>query len=135
MKRHDDWQGRLTDYVVPLMGAEFSFGQLDCALFAAGAVKAMTGKDLAWGFRSYRTLKGGLKKLKAAGYDDHIALAADKLPEIPPSFAQVGDVAVVETDEGPALGVVQGETIYVMRLDGLGLVPLTTATRAFRVGE
>jgi hypothetical protein len=142
MKRHPDWQARLVAYVVPMMSAPFSPGRVDCALFAAGGVKAMTGKDFARGFRGYRTLRAGLKKLREKGFADHVALAAARLPEVThegqpaPAMAQVGDVAVVETEEGPALGLVQGEAVYVMGPAGLGLVPLTDprVIRAFRVG-
>lgn len=133
--RHPDWQARLTDYVVQMMRADFRPGQADCALFAAGAVKAVTGEDHARGHRGYRTIAEGMRKLRRAGFEDHVALVASILPEIAPAFAQVGDVAVIETDEGPALGVVQGEMIYCLRPDGMGLVPLLSAVRAFRVGE
>lgn len=133
MKRHDNWRSLLTDYVVQTAGDPFAPGKSDCALWAAGAVKAMTGQDFARGFRGYKTLAGGIKLLKKAGYADHVALAADKLPEIAPALAQVGDVAVVATPDGPALTIVQGELIYVPSQSGRGLVPLTSAVRAFRV--
>lgn len=132
MKR-DDWQARLTEYVVAVQRQAFEPGRMDCALFAAGAVHAMTGEDMAKGFRGYKTLAGGYRKLKAQGFADHVALAALRFKEVPPAFAQVGDVAAVPTDEGLALGIVQGEWIYVMRPDGLGIVSLLDAARAFRV--
>jgi len=134
MNRHQDWEVRLVEYVVPLMGADFQFGRLDCALFASGAVQAMTGADLARGYRGYRSMATGLRKLREAGHEDHIALAASLLEEVPVAMAHRGDIAVVEGDEGPALGVVQGEMIYVLRPSGgVGLVFLTDALRAFRV--
>ena len=132
--RRPDWREALTAYLIETAGVPFAEGQNDCALFAAGAVKAMTGQDFARGFRGYRTTKGGLKKLMAKGFEDHVALAASVLEEIPPAFAQVGDVAVVPGDDGTdALGIVQGEMIYVSAPTGRALVPLTSATRAFRV--
>ena len=132
--RRSDWREALTAYLVGTAAEPFVPGKADCALFAAGAVKAMTGQDFAHGFLGYRTTKGGLKKLMAKGYADHVALAASVLEEIPPAFAQVGDVAVVPGDDGTdALGIVQGEMIYVSAPAGRGLVPLTSATRAFRV--
>lgn len=132
-KRKPEWRVALTDYIVATAAAPFEPGKVDCGLWAAGAVKAMTGTDLARGLRGYRTIKGGLKKLKAGGHDDHVALAAARLEEIPPAMAQVGDVAVVDGDDGPALGIVQGEMIYVAAPQGRALVPLTSARRAFRV--
>ena len=133
MSRRMDWQAALTDYVVGQMRAPFGYGRHDCALFTAGAVAAMTGTDHAVGWRGYRSRAAGPRKLQERGFDDHIALVASLLPEIHPAFAHPGDVAVVAGDDGPALGIVQGEAIYVLRRDGLGLVPLTSAERAFRV--
>lgn len=131
--RRGDWQARLTAYVVEVQRRPFEPGRLDCALFAAGAVEAMTCVDHAGGYRGYRTLTGGHKRLRASGYENHVALAASLFDEVPPSFAQAGDLAVVPSEDGPALGVVQGEHVYVMGPDGLGLVSLMSAARAFRV--
>jgi hypothetical protein len=131
--RRADWRARLTEYVVSMQGARFEPGRLDCALFAAGAVEAMTGEDHAHGLRGYRTLAGGYRKLQERGHGDHVALVASLFAEVPPSFAQAGDLAVVPGDDGPALGVIQGEHVYVMRPDGLGLVSRLSCERAFRV--
>jgi hypothetical protein len=131
--RFPDWRKRLLHYVAGVSRARFQAGKLDCALFAAGAVHAMTGADLARGWRKYRSLKKGRALLADKGFADHVALAASLLPEIPPSFASVGDIAVLTADEDDALGVVQGPNIWALRPDGLGTVPLTQAKRAFRV--
>ena len=109
----------------------FRPGRHDCALFAAGWVKLMTGRDLARGWRSrYRSLKRGQTLLEEVGFADHVALAAAHLPEIAPAFAQPGDLAVLEDD---AFGIVAGEMIYCLRPDGLGLVPRGQMRRAFAV--
>ena len=81
----------------------------------------------------YSTMRGGLRVLRKAGFEDHIALAAAHFPEVPPLMAQPGDLAVVPTDDGQALGVVQGEAVYVLGPHGLGLVSILSASRAFRV--
>lgn len=134
MKRLDDWRTRLRAHAAQAARKKFRPGSHDCALFAAGAVKAMTGTDLARGWRSkYRSLKRGREMLAELGYADHVALAAAHLPEIPPAMAQVGDVAAVEEEGELALGIVQGERIWVLRPDGLGTVLLTDASRAFCV--
>lgn len=134
IRRLDDWEPRLIGYVMPRMSDGFAWGRNDCALFAAGAVQAMTGVDLAHGYRGYRSLEGGLRRLKARGFEDHIALAASLLEEVPASLAHRGDVAVVQGDPGQALGIVQGEAVYVLRpYGGVGLVPVTEVLRAFRV--
>jgi hypothetical protein len=109
----------------------FRPGRHDCALFAAGWVKIVTGRDLARGWRGrYRSLRQGQRLLEAAGHADHVALAAANLPEIPPAFAQPGDLAVLEAE---ALGIVAGEMIYCLTPSGLGLVPRGRMRRAFAV--
>lgn len=134
MTRLDDWHARLAAYVYEAGRTPFAYGAHDCALFAAGAVEAMTGTDLAAGWRGiYRTLAGGLKAVKRAGHADHVALAAHHFAEITVAEAMPGDLAVVAGPEGPALGVVQGAQVYVATPTGLGLVPLLQAARVFRV--
>lgn len=96
----------------------------------------MTGEDPAAPFRGrYRSTKGGLRVLRRAGYRDHLALAEAHFEEVPPAFARVGDLAAVLGADGPALGVVQGERIYVLRPEGLASVSLLQASRAWRVPE
>ncbi|WP_415183527.1 DUF6950 family protein [Phaeovulum sp.] len=95
----------------------------------------MTGEDPARPWRGkYRTLKAGLNQLQKTEFADHVTIAAARYPEIHPARAAVGDIAVVEGDDGmAALGLVQGELIYVLRRDGLATLPLTSARRAFRI--
>lgn len=131
--RYDDWRPRLTAYLAGVSRTPFEYGKHDCALFAAGAVEAMTGEDVARGFRGYRTLKAGVKKARAKGFRDHVEIFAKRFDEVPVAMAQVGDVAIVPGDDGLAVGIVQGEQIYVAAPRGIGLVPLLTAKQAFRV--
>lgn len=131
--RFDDWRPRLTAYLASVARKPFEMGQHDCALFAAGAVEAMTGEDIARGFRGYKTLESGIKKARKKGYEDHVAIFAARFEDGEIAFANVGDVAVVDADEGPALGIVQGEFIYTAGPNGICLKPLRTATRIFKV--
>lgn len=136
IKRYHDWRTRLSVYLHEIAHEPFHWGVHDCALFAAGAVEAMTGEDFAAGYRGkYKTLIGGLRKLKQSGFVDHAAMAASLFDECHPSSAHVGDLAAIETDHGVALGVVQGQRIYVLRPDqaGIGTVALLDAKRTFHV--
>lgn len=135
MKRLPDWRPRLVTYLTQASAGAFEYGSHDCALFFAGAAQAQTGVDYAAPYRGrYTTLRGGLRILRKDGFEDHIALAAHHLPEIAPAFAWPGDGMVVDTDEGPALGVCQGRAVYLLGPNGGGLVSILAATRAFRVG-
>ena len=52
MQRYPDWPSRLERYLQAARGRPFSWGENDCALFACGAVAAMTGEDPASRFRA-----------------------------------------------------------------------------------
>ncbi len=133
MKRYPDWAARLKEYIAKVHALRFRPGTFDCALFAAGAVKAMTGEDLAAKYGSYRTLEEGRAMLKSLGFASHVDLAAEILPEIHPMRAAPGDVAVIDDGGNLSLGIVQGPYVYALTLDGVGITPLTDAKRAFRV--
>lgn len=98
----------------------------------------MTGIDPAAAFRSrYCTIEAGLKMMRAAGYRDHVAFASAHFPPVRRVQAMPGDIAVITdagvSPSGPALGLVQGEMIYVLRGSGLGLVPIETASTVLGV--
>lgn len=134
-RRLPDWRPRLVAYLSAHARAAFRPGVHDCALFVAGAVEAMTGTDLAAEWRGgYRSLSAGRDQLRSAGFDSPAGLAAALFEAVPPILAREGDIAVLRGDDGQdALGLVQGALIYVLRPDGLGLVPLTEAVVAYRV--
>jgi hypothetical protein len=132
--RLPDWRPRLTAYLAEIAPEAFRYGSNDCALFAAGAVRAMTGHDPAAGYRGvYSTFEGGLKRLRKAGFEDHVAQAASLFQEVPPAFAQVGDITLIEAPEGRALGILAGEMIACLGPLGLGHLPRTAASRAWTV--
>lgn len=132
MTRLPDWRHRLAAWLAQTARAPFEPGRHDCALFASGAVLAMTGVDLAADWRGrYRTIRGGIRVLRKAGHADHIALAAAHFA--PTARPRPGDLAVVPTPDGPALGVVQGTHVYVPAPVGWALVPLSAATQFFEV--
>ena len=134
LTRHPKWRASLCAYLASVSRSRYRPGEHDCALFAAGAVQAMTGEDLAEEFRGqYQTLEAGYALLRERGFGGPIDLAAALFEEVEPLFAQVGDLAVVDGDDGDALGIVQGPSVYVLRLDGPGRVELTDIKRAFRV--
>ena len=133
MTRLPDWDQRLGAYIDRMARTAFRPGRADCALFTAGAVAAMTGIDPARGWRGYRTLAEGRRDLAARGFDSAVALAASLLAERSAVSARPGDVAVVETPAGPALGIVAGPEIYVIGPGGLNLVPRAAMIRAFAV--
>lgn len=119
----------LHEYVAPAARRPFKPGQHDCALFVAGWVREVTTIDLAEGWRgAYRSEGGGLRKLRRAGFESPVAVLEGALPEIAPVAALPGDVVVLEDE---AMGILGGEQVYVLRAEGLGIVPRSQVRRAF----
>lgn len=133
--RRTDWRARLVDYLGNQSRARFRPGTVDCGLFAAGAVQAMTGFDPAARWRGkYRTLAAGFALVQADGFADHAAVFAGLYPEIPPALAQIGDVVVLPGDaQSVALGVVQGAGAYCLQPAGMAVVSRLECVRAFSI--
>ncbi|TMV07331.1 hypothetical protein FGK64_21960 [Arenibacterium halophilum] len=129
-----DWRPRLAAYVAQVSSRPFRPGRHDCALFAAGAVQAMTGADPAAAMRgTYRSLEDGKALLKAQGTPSLGALLEANLTEVPPAYAQAGDLALLREGDAEAMGVVQGERVYCLTPTGLALVERARMLRAFRL--
>jgi hypothetical protein len=133
MRRYD-WNSRLHHYLEQVVRQPFVWGHHDCTLFAAGAVLAMTGADHAADFRGrYATARGGKRVLRQAGHTDHVALAESLFAAVPLALAGEGDIAIVTSEEGPALGIFAGPGIYVVGPAGLSIVARDRATKALKV--
>ena len=120
-------------------GEPFAWGRNDCATFACDIAEAVCGVDFADPLRGrYKTRRGAARVLKgfAGGGLD---VAAEKIavqhgrPEVAPSMARRGDLVLIDTDLGLALGVCVGESIASAGPDGVALMPLSAARRAWRV--
>lgn len=131
MKRFDDWRRRLVAFLVEHEGRPVEYGTSDCALFAADAVKEITGEDFGAPYRgTYSTAAGAAKALRKSGYSDLAELAAATFPdEVLPSFGQTGDLAVVKGEDGPALGIVSGMWVVT----AYGRVPVSAALKVYKV--
>lgn len=123
-----NWEQRLSAYITTLAARPFDYGRHDCALFAAGAVEALTGHNpaLPWIGR-YRTELGGRRLMRRAGFDGHVAGFRSLFPQIRPVDRLHGDLAVLEHGGREIMGVSGGGVIHVLREDGLGLVPASAA--------
>jgi hypothetical protein len=121
MKRLSDWEARLAAYLGVATEAARAGTVNFCALFAAGAVEAVTGEDPAKQFR-------GRYAETAARLED----ALDGLfPVRPVAFARRGDLAW----SGAAVGVVVGsEALFVTNRDLLRL-PRRDWSKAWTVGD
>ncbi|WP_278385096.1 DUF6950 family protein [Alteromonas mediterranea] len=133
--RKKDWSEKLVSYLLDNLDTPFEWGTFDCCLFAANAVREMTGKDFAAPFRDkYTTEKGAAKALIKYGQGDiKSTLNAIFGPLKPRLKAGRGDLVLVETDTGDALGVVASGKIWVATFDGLATIPLERALGCWSV--
>lgn len=133
--RTQTWRAALADHIDRCRAAPFVWGKHDCALFAAGAVKAMTGTDLARGLRGkYRSAGSAAVLIKKHGFGSLGDLVASRLPEVAPAFAMRGDLAIIRDDDGlAALAVVLGAEVAAARDIGLSFVSRDRVERAFHV--
>lgn len=106
-------------------GPAFAWGRHDCFLWAADAVRALTGQDPAADLRgTYSTARGALRRLRALGGMQ--ALAAQRFgPQVPVSQAQAGAVVLLPpavcADQTGAYGAL-GVVVQCMASTGWGLV-------------
>lgn len=130
--RLPDAAARLRRLVADRLGAPFSWGVHDCALWAADAIQAQLGADPAQDLRGrYRTQLGAHRLVAPLGGLPGVAAAVLGEPLRSPLLACMGDVGY--TRQG-ALAVCAGETWLVATRDGMGHLPLADALQAWRVG-
>jgi hypothetical protein len=134
MKRYEDWPQRLVAAIEAARGRPFAWGAMDCCLFAADVVLAMTGVDYAAGFRGrYDSRAGAVALLGARGGLEAVATSALGEPLPTTLMAQRGDVVMVRSPEGPALGVCEGVMAWFAGPDGVVPRPMREAVKAWRV--
>lgn len=137
MKRTQDWPERLTQFIEANAKRSFAYGTWDCALFAASACDVMTGDDPAREVRgAYTTADGALRTLLRHFGAWSVGGLADRLlgGRIPVALAQRGDIVLLNTERGDALGVCIGAKSAHPGPDGLMFKPIEESSMAWRLG-
>jgi hypothetical protein len=131
-RRLPDWPERLADYLARSRGAVFAWGTNDCARFAAGAVGALTGQQVA--MPAWVDKNTSVAVLRACG---GIVAAVDAvLPRLAtPLLAWRGDVVLVQTSARRWLAVCDGERAWAPGPAGLVATPMDRAVHAWGVGR
>ena len=120
----------LSDYIDRVAGRKFQWGVNDCLIMVAGAVELMTGVDYAEGYRGrYSSLAEGKKLIDKS----LLKFVGEHLEAINPVHALDGDVGALRQGREWGFGVFIGPHLYVMTENGIGILPRTDATKAFRV--
>jgi hypothetical protein len=131
MARLPDWERRLSAYLSAPGRDVFAWGANDCALFAAGAVEAVTGEhpfpDVAG---TYSDREGAAEVLRGLG-GTLFRTVDTAFPRKEVGFAQRGDLVMAQD----ALGVCMGARGVFLQLDlpGFAFLPRSSFTHAWEV--
>lgn len=135
LTRIPDWEDRLSAWLSECAGASFEWGTLDCLMFAAGAVKAVTGHDPAKGHRGkYNSLDGSVRYLKKLGADSPSEYLDKTFPPVPKAFARRGDLVLAEGNVGVCVGGVSLFIGYENEEPGLIRIPFAEWQAAWAIG-
>lgn len=133
--RHPKWEERLNAFAEKAAAKPYKYGQWDCLLMPAAAVKAVTGKDHGRGHRGkYRSMASASVYLRGLGFDDPAVFLDSLFEQKPIGFAQRGDL-IVAKDGIP--GVVMGDVALSVGEGQAGLVrvPRSEWVKAWAIGE
>jgi hypothetical protein len=135
IKRLPDWSKRFHDYIDEIKATPFNWETHNCAHICAGAVVAMTGKDLSVGYKRAKSTRHFIEAMKKHKFNNLTELVASKLNKIHISKAKIGDIAAFKSDDafGISLGIVNGDHVLVFDEKGMGIRPLFDADFAFEV--
>jgi hypothetical protein len=133
MRRYPDWEARLAAYLEGLRDQTFAWGKLDCAIFAGGAVKAMTGFDPMRGLRGYRSEAAAARVLKERGKGTLIRTVNAMFERVPVGFAHRGDLVLVDGGLAVAMGDVALQVGQHGDREGLIRRPRAEWSKAWRV--
>ena len=141
-RRVPDWPDRLAAYIERVRREPFCWGRHDCALFVAGVVHAMTGRDIAAAWRGpYGSALSAARMIRritgayplADGINAYTQ--AQGWRERQPTTAQRGDVVLLRASakNRQALGVCVGATACAPGPIGLVFVALGDCQRAWSI--
>lgn len=142
MQRYPDWQAQFSQFLTRRSSQPFAYGEMDCCLFVADCVEAMTGTDLAVRFRGkYRSRKEALQLAKRETGRGSIRALIEKtikefgLREVPLPYTQRGDIVLVAQKDAYLLGILalNGKEILAASKTGFLRLPLSRAVCAWRI--
>ena len=149
--RFVDWDRRLRAWIDGAQSRRFIWGEWDCCLAMADAVRTMTGVDVADRVRgkyggkmapsenALDVAKLIMRLTGVATFEGAVAaeITLHGLPEIRPQFAQRGDVAMGDGPDGPTWGIVDltgARALFALAPRGLQWIALAKCRRAWKVG-
>lgn len=136
MKKKDDWQQALFQFIEENKDKPFGWGSWDCCIFTDHCIKAMTGKNLIPKELKWKDEKTAKKAIKE--YGGTLSRSLDKaakaggLKKIQPNYLQAGDL-VIWKEESEMCGMYNGVAILCPSEDGIEVKPTELAMRGWRI--
>jgi len=129
-----NWVERMHDCIEDARRVPFDYGTANCALFVAKHIDAIV--DGSQRETEMRALFGDAASahrylVDVGGLDAGMTQRFGEPVSWP--LIRRGDVALVPTQDGPALGVCMGAVIYVRGPEALATVPLDAALMGWRI--
>lgn len=133
--RVDGWEKRLTAVFIRHHAAPFDYAGSNCVSLMADAIEALTGR------RPFDELIHGVEN--AQQYRRRIARACGKaslshflslhFDEIPPTYAQRGDLCIIDVDGDEHGAVMSDDTVLAKSRTSMMRCSRSMITRAFKV--
>lgn len=139
MQRVENWPTCLNRFIDKSRDLTFQWGKTDCALWVCDAVKEITGRDLATGYRDHYKSKSGAARFMKRMAGGGLLEVAEKFTReagvepIPVDLAQRGDVVIFDGPLGDTLGICLGRMIAATGPEGLTFCPARLAMKAWRI--
>jgi len=133
--RPENWTEVLADEVALASSQPFVWGKLDCCLFAANVVLAITGKDFASEFRGHYSTAAGAKKalIKHGRGSIKETMTAKFGKPRTPLMARRGDFVLAATALGDSLGVCVGASAAFKSPEGVVCLRLDQCLCSWRI--
>lgn len=128
-----NWQTAFGKLCAEVKDTPFTWGKFDCCLWAADAVLAITGVDIAEDVRgAYSNANEAYRLVERLGGLEAIATARLGKP-VSPKFATVGDIVFLIYEGRYHLAVCNGTTALAPSAGGLAALCMSKAQKAWKV--
>lgn len=137
MARKSNWPAALSLFLAEKQAQPFDWTTNNCAFFASDWIAILTGIDPAAEYRA--DVDSALSAARMLATHDGIEAITEKectargWSEVGPRLAQRGDICIVDTGDGPAVGVCTGERAAFAGPTGITVAPMAACRRAWRI--
>lgn len=140
-----DIKAEIIEYIEQCQTKPFQWGTFDCCMFVCDFYKQAIGIDLAHWYRDKYNDEAGayqamLKRTRRKKISNslvqrvaEIECEANNFTEINYKFSQSGDMCVVNTPQGWALGLIHNGKVWATTTKGLVTLPLKEVIKAWRM--